>query len=159
MMFYKAVPKALFVACAFLLATTTPCPAAPAQTSEPRIYLASAGACILHPRRELDHFDNLSIFYVLPKSDPDAVSAPILAKSVEPKFPTDPRERQFSGTVEVALLLDTSGKPQDVYVEKSYSFDFDKNAFEAVKQYRFHPALQNGKPVPVKVCVEINFGK
>lgn len=59
--------------------------------------------------------------------------------------------------VEVALLLDTTGKPQHPYVERSYSPDFDRNALEAVKQYRFHPALQNGKPVEVKMCIEITF--
>jgi TonB family protein len=128
-------------------------PAAP----PPELQIPSAGACILHPRRELGHFDNVSIFYISPRSESDALSAPILVKSVEPRFPTDPRERQFSGTVEVALLLDSSGKPQDVYIEKSYSYHFDKNALEAVKRYRFHPALQNGRPVELKMCVEVAF--
>jgi TonB family protein len=156
MTFHKAPPKA-FAVCALFLAATALCASTPAQTTERRVALASEGACIVHLRRELDHSGTFSIFYVLPKSNPDAASAPILIKSIDPKFPSDPRERQFSGTVEVALLLDTSGKPQQAYVEKSFSPDFDKNALEAVKQYRFHPALQNGKPVAVKVCAEINF--
>lgn len=34
--------------------------------------------------------------------------------------------------------------------------EFDKAAV-AVEDYRFDPALEHGKPVPVKVCVEVTF--
>jgi protein TonB len=33
----------------------------------------------------------------------------------------------------------------------------DKKAVQAVKQYRFTPALRNGKPVQVALNVEVNF--
>jgi protein TonB len=33
----------------------------------------------------------------------------------------------------------------------------DEKAIEAVKQYRFKPAMLNGKAVPVEVNVEVNF--
>jgi hypothetical protein len=33
----------------------------------------------------------------------------------------------------------------------------DEKAVEAVKRYRFKPAMLQGKPVPVEVNIEVNF--
>jgi protein TonB len=33
----------------------------------------------------------------------------------------------------------------------------DDNAIKAVQQYRFKPAMEGGKPVPVELNVEVNF--
>ena len=55
------------------------------------------------------------------------------------------------------MLVNTDGNPEQVHVVKSFGPEFDKAAVAAVEQYRFRPALQNGKPVPVKVNVEVNF--
>jgi hypothetical protein len=33
----------------------------------------------------------------------------------------------------------------------------DEKAVQAVKQYRFKPAMENEKPVPVELKVEVNF--
>jgi protein TonB len=33
----------------------------------------------------------------------------------------------------------------------------DQKALEAVRQYRFKPAMENGHPVPVQVNVEVQF--
>jgi protein TonB len=33
----------------------------------------------------------------------------------------------------------------------------DEKAVEAVKQYKFKPAMMQGKPVPVEINIEVNF--
>jgi protein TonB len=33
----------------------------------------------------------------------------------------------------------------------------DEKALEAVRQYKFKPAMENGKPVLVELNVEVNF--
>jgi len=33
----------------------------------------------------------------------------------------------------------------------------DEKAMEAVRRYRFKPAMNDGKPVPVMITVEVNF--
>ena len=33
----------------------------------------------------------------------------------------------------------------------------DENAIEAVKQWRFEPAMKDGKPVAVEINVEVTF--
>ena len=34
---------------------------------------------------------------------------------------------------------------------------WDEKALEAVRQYKFKPAMENGKPVLVELNVEVNF--
>jgi protein TonB len=37
------------------------------------------------------------------------------------------------------------------------AWGLDEKAIEAVKRYRFKPAIYEGKPLPVVVNVEVNF--
>jgi TonB family protein len=151
-----------FAVCACLLATIALCATAPAQATGIQIAHTSKGAYTSHSssRPELNRPDILSTPYVPPvpaKPNPDAITAPELVYSVGPRFPAEATKGQFNGYDAVAALIDTSGNPQQVHAEKSLGPDFDINAVAAVKQYRFRPALQNGKPVPVKICVEVDF--
>lgn len=86
-----------------------------------------------------------------------ATPAPTLIYSVDPQFPANAPKGKFSGIAVVSMIVDTNGKPEQVHVVKPLGPEFDKAAVAAVKQYRFRPALQNGKPVPVKVNVEVDF--
>lgn len=91
------------------------------------------------------------------KPKPNAITAPRLVSMVDPQFPADSPKGKFFGIAVVATIVGTDGKPEQVHVVKSLGPEFDKNAVAAVEQYRFSPALQHGKPVPVKVNVEVNF--
>jgi periplasmic protein TonB len=59
--------------------------------------------------------------------------------------------------VTVNLVVDTHGLPQNVRVIRGVGMGLDEKAKEAVSQYRFKPAMENGHPVPVQVNVEVNF--
>ncbi len=150
----------LFVASALLLFSLgTIDPRIAAQATQPQISTTSNGACARPASLPVDQPDLLSTVYVPTKPDTNAVTAPRLIYSVDPRFPSDGPKGPFSGVAKVALLVDTDGKPQQVHVEQSLGPDFDKTAVAAVEQYRFRPARQYGKPVQVKVCVEINYRK
>jgi len=105
------------------------------------------------------HPDIFSPSYVPPNSrpKPNAITAPRLVSMVDPQFPADAPEGKFSGSAVIALVVGTNGKPERVHVVKSLGTEFDKNAVAAVERYRFDPAIQHGKPVPVTVNVEVNF--
>ncbi|HEY9126568.1 MAG TPA: TonB family protein [Acidobacteriaceae bacterium] len=47
--------------------------------------------------------------------------------------------------------------PQNIKVRRSIGSGLDEKAVEAVRQYRFRPALANGSPVAVPISVEVNF--
>ena len=82
---------------------------------------------------------------------------PVLLHSVDPEYSKKARRKKFSGDVKIALVVDENGAPQEVHVEHGVGFGLDEKAVEAVKQYRFKPALRNGKPVAMPLYVVINF--
>lgn len=85
------------------------------------------------------------------------VSAPQLIYSVEPEFSEEARKAKVAGNVLVNLWVDQNGNPSHVHVIRGVGMGLDEKAVEAVKQYRFKPALENGKPVLVELNVEVNF--
>jgi TonB family protein len=103
--------------------------------------------------------DIFSPSYVPPNSrpKPNVITAPRLVYYVDPQFPADAPKGKFLGVSVVALLVGTDGKPEQVRMVKSLGPEFDRAAVAAVARYRFEPALKHGKPVPVKVNVEVNF--
>jgi TonB family protein len=42
-------------------------------------------------------------------------------------------------------------------VVRALGMGLDEKALEAVRRYRFKPALKNGKPVPAMMTVVVNF--
>jgi protein TonB len=63
------------------------------------------------------------------------------------------------GVVTVSFVVDTGGHPTDVRVVKSLGMGLDKEAIEAVSQYRFTPAmeLQTGKLRRYAMTLSVNF--
>jgi protein TonB len=59
--------------------------------------------------------------------------------------------------VTVNLVVNTRGLPENVHILRGVGMGLDEKAVEAVKQYRFKPAMLGGKPVAVEVNVEVNF--
>ncbi len=82
------------------------------------------------------------------------VSAPKLVYAPDPEYPK--REKR-QGVVVVTAIVDGKGLPKQVVVARSFAPPFDKSAIRAVQQYRFEPGMLQGKPVAVKVHIEVNF--
>ncbi len=85
------------------------------------------------------------------------VSQPVVLYQVEPEFSEEARKAKFSGNVEVYLWVDTDGKPSHIRVVRGVGMGLDEKAVEAVRQYRFKPAMKDGKPVQVDLYVDVNF--
>jgi protein TonB len=86
-----------------------------------------------------------------------SVRPPIAIYTPDPEFSEEARKAKFSGNVVVSLIVDRDGKPRNVHVLRGVGMGLDEKAVEAVQQYKFKPALQNGKPVAVYLNVEVNF--
>jgi TonB family protein len=86
-----------------------------------------------------------------------AVSSPILISSSQPEYSEEARKAKTSGSVLVNLIVNKDGMPQNVHVLRGLGMGLDEKAIEAVQQYRFKPAMEGGKPVPVECNVEVNF--
>jgi len=87
----------------------------------------------------------------------NGVLAPQLIYGPEPEFSEEARKAKFQGEVIVSLIVDTQGRPQRVRVPRPVGMGLDDKAIEAVKQYRFKPATENGVPVAVELAVAVNF--
>lgn len=85
------------------------------------------------------------------------VSAPRLIHSVDPEFTNEARAANVQGAVAIQLIVDARGEPQNIHVVKHLGMGLDEKAIEAVRQYRFSPALFQGHPVAVQMVINVNF--
>ncbi len=85
------------------------------------------------------------------------VAAPQVIHSVDPEFTDAARQAKYSGVVSIQLIVDTHGNPQAIQVVRHLGMGLDEKAIEAVRQYKFKPAMYQGHPVPVRVVVDVNF--
>jgi len=85
------------------------------------------------------------------------VSQPVLLNQIQPEFSEEARRTKTPGVVTVGLIVDAKGMPQNVHVARGVGMGLDEKAIEAVKQYRFKPAMENGKPVAVEMNVIVDF--
>jgi TonB family protein len=87
-----------------------------------------------------------------------AISAPVILHSAEAEYTDEARRAHLQGNCLISLVVDAQGMPQDLQVVRSLDKGLDEKAIEAVKKYRFKPAMRNGiTPVPVRVTVQIGF--
>jgi protein TonB len=81
-----------------------------------------------------------------------------LASNAEPKYPASMLRAGVGGTVVVLAEVDAQGHPIDVrVVERSGERDLDRAALTAVRQWRFEPAMRNGKAIATSVKVPVDF--
>jgi protein TonB len=85
------------------------------------------------------------------------VSSPVVIYQVDPEFSEEARKAKFMGVVLVNLIVDAQGRPQNVHVLRGVGMGLDGKAVDAVKLYKFKPAMEAGKPVAVELNVEVNF--
>jgi periplasmic protein TonB len=76
----------------------------------------------------------------------------------QPKYSEEARKAKYQGTVVLQAVIQPDGHATDIQVVKGPGLGLDDKAVEAVKQWRFKPAIgPNGKPVPVVVPIEVTF--
>lgn len=86
------------------------------------------------------------------------VSAPIPLNAPEARMTKDAIEDGVQGEVMVSLMVDANGMPQNPRVVRPLPAGLSEAALDAVRRYRFKPAMKDGKtPVPVMVTIAVNF--
>lgn len=83
-----------------------------------------------------------------------------LAGNQAPKYPAQALRSGVEGSVSVRVEVDASGNPTDVtVVERSgeRSRDLDRAVTDAVRKWRFEPAMKDGKAVAGAVVVPVEF--
>jgi TonB family protein len=87
----------------------------------------------------------------------DAVKAPKLVHYVEPEFSSKSKEAFIEGVVKISTIITIEGRPSEPRVVRGLNAEEDRTALEALKQWRFQPGTKDGKPVNVRVTIEIAF--
>ena len=81
---------------------------------------------------------------------------PRVTHQVNPVYKDDEGFR-ITGSVIVGLIVSSKGEPKEVHVVRSLEKAVDQSAVEAVQQWQFEAARKDGKPVAVRITVEIRF--
>jgi periplasmic protein TonB len=85
------------------------------------------------------------------------ISAPQAVTTPDPQYTEEARNAKVEGTCILWLIVDQQGNPKDIRVVRGLGHGLDARAIDAVKQWRFHPALKDGQPVNVQISVQIGF--
>ncbi|MBZ5646731.1 MAG: energy transducer TonB [Acidobacteriia bacterium] len=85
------------------------------------------------------------------------VSAPRAIATPDPEYSEEARKAKYQGVVLLWLVVGPDGRPHDIRVSRSLGMGLDQKAVEAVKQWKFEPAMKDGRPVAVQINVEVNF--
>jgi len=85
------------------------------------------------------------------------VSAPKAIYQPEPEYSEEARKAKYQGTCVLWLIVGPDGKPRDIKVSRNLGMGLDEKAIQAVKTWKFEPAMKDGKPVAVEISVEVEF--
>jgi len=99
-------------------------------------------------------------------AQPSAPAAPLavggdvkqakLISSVPPSYPAMARNQHISGNVQVDALIDANGRVTTMKVVSGPTL-LHQAAMDALKQWKYQPAILDGKPVAMHLTVTIQF--
>ena len=82
---------------------------------------------------------------------------PVIKSSKMPQLPEQLRSKAFAGNASIELILDESGNVIHASVSKSTHASLDAPSIAATREWKFEPAMVNGKAVKSKLRVPFNF--
>lgn len=76
----------------------------------------------------------------------------------QPQFSDEAVKAKYQGTVVLVAVITADGRATDIHVSKGLGLGLDEKAVEAVRTWRFRPALgPDGKPASVRQTIEVTF--
>lgn len=89
----------------------------------------------------------------------DGVTLPVVVRSVKPVYTAAAMDAHIEGRVLLDIVVLDDGKVGEVKVTESLDTEYglDTQAIEAARQWLFKPGTKDGKPVAVRVTLEMTF--
>ena len=87
----------------------------------------------------------------------NGVTAPRAIYKPEPDYSDEARKVGFQGVVVLWAVIGADGRPAKLGVARSLGMGLDEKALAAVQQWRFEPARKEGRAVPARIYVEVDF--
>ena len=83
---------------------------------------------------------------------------PTLVHRVEPRYTVEAQQKNIQGIVVLSAEIGLDGRAHRLRVIHSLGAGLDENAIAAVRQWRFHSALdKNGHPVSTICTIEVQY--
>ena len=95
----------------------------------------------------------------IPGPGAGGVSAPVPVRQVRPQYTSGAMTARLAGSVIVECIVLPDGTVGDARVTRSLDarFGLDDEALKAARQWRFRPGMLNGRPIAVRVTIELSF--
>lgn len=74
-----------------------------------------------------------------------------------PDYPKTVRDRREQGQVTLYVVIGTDGSPKNLHVIESAGEDLDASATEAVRRWRYQPAMCGDTPIPAETAISVIF--
>ncbi len=87
----------------------------------------------------------------------DGVVSPVLVKETKPQYTAATKAAGIQGTVLLECVVLADGSIGEVRVTRSLDDALDEEAIKSLKQWSFKPGTKDGRPVPVRVAIEMTF--
>jgi TonB family protein len=94
--------------------------------------------------------------YLEPVSVSEDLAQKLLLQRVQPSYPEQAIRAGLQGPVILQALIGRDGSIRDLKLVQG-SFFLGRAAYNAVKQWRYHPYLLNGRPVEAQTYVTVDF--
>ena len=88
---------------------------------------------------------------------PAKLTAPRAEFHPDPSYTNEAAQHKIEGKTVLELVIDESGHPNAITILKPVGMGLDEEAVKGVSRWKFRPSMQDGKPVPVQINVEVNF--
>lgn len=85
------------------------------------------------------------------------VSAPKAVYAPDPEYSEEARKAKYQGVCVLYVEVGPDGRTHSIHVARSLGLGLDEKAIEAVKNWKFEPAMKDGRPVTVAVNIEVTF--
>jgi TonB family protein len=85
------------------------------------------------------------------------IEAPTLIHRVLPIYTEAARRARIQGAVILELIIDRTGRPEEITVLHGLPFGLTESAVDAVTQWRFEASTLNGRPVAVQYVLTVRF--
>jgi len=89
----------------------------------------------------------------------DGITLPEVVKEVKPKYTREAMQAKIQGTVWLECVVNENGDVSDVQITRSLDTEYglDQAAIDAARQWKFKPGRKDGKPVAVRITLELTF--
>jgi len=103
--------------------------------------------------------DSLRVTLPSPVMPTDDLKMPELVTKIDPVYPSDARDAGVDGKVVVQAVIRENGTVGDIQVLTAVPGwpSLDRNAVEALREWKYRPAMKDGYPVSVYATVVIQF--